>query len=109
MIAHNNETEIGRHALAISVWEDEGGAPASEFPGHHYYGRRIEVDGSWSIYHVFTGVAANIGGFSLTGLSRSSAARGMMSLNRRYEEWRRERERFPLSGSKDAQICEVRP
>jgi hypothetical protein len=48
--AHSNEIEIRRYALAISIWENEGGAPGPNSTDYHY-GRRLEVDGS---YHVFT-------------------------------------------------------
>lgn len=48
----------------------------------HHYGRRVEADGTWSIYHVFTGEPAAIGGHSMIGLSRSRATAGMLSLNR---------------------------
>jgi hypothetical protein len=47
--AHSNETEIRRHTLAISIWENEGGAPGPNSMDYHY-GRRLEVGGS---YHVF--------------------------------------------------------
>jgi hypothetical protein len=56
----------------------------------HQYGRRVEQDGSWSIYHVFTGIPAKIQGNSLTGLSRRRATEEMLSLNRRNEARRRE-------------------
>lgn len=47
------------------------------------YGRRIEADRSWTIYHVFTGVPARIDSEVMVGLSRSDATRGMLHLNRR--------------------------
>jgi hypothetical protein len=47
------------------------------------YGRRIEMDRSWTVYHVFTGVPADIGQGLMTGLSRADATDKMMSLNRR--------------------------
>ena len=50
MNLQSDETEIRRHALAIGVWENEGGAPGPD-PMDRHYGRRLEVDGS---YHVFT-------------------------------------------------------
>jgi len=51
MNADDSETEP---ALAISVWENEGGARASK-PPDDQFGRRVEFDRSWTIYHVFTG------------------------------------------------------
>ncbi|MDX8440632.1 hypothetical protein [Mesorhizobium australafricanum] len=50
------------------------------------YGRRVEPDGTWSIYHVFTGVPAVVRGHCMTGMSRSDATRRMLSLNRRNED-----------------------
>ena len=47
------------------------------------YGRRIEADRSWTVYHVFTGVPAHADGQIMTGLSRSDATDGMLSLNGR--------------------------
>jgi hypothetical protein len=90
MNARIDETEPDRHVLAIAVWENEGGAPAQDSMDHQY-GRRIERDGSWSIYHVFSGVPAKIQGHRMTGLSQSDATEGMLSLNRRNEGRRRER------------------
>jgi len=46
----SSETEIGRHALALSTWENEGGAPGPDAMDYHP-GGRLEVDGS---YHLFT-------------------------------------------------------
>lgn len=93
-----DETEP-RHALAIAIWGNEGGAPAQDSMDHQY-GRRIEWDGSWSIYHVFTGIPAEIQGYSMTGLSRFNATEGMLSLNHRNEGRRRER-RLVTCGSAD--------
>ena len=45
MNVHSNETEIRRHALAISIWENEGGAPRPDSMDYHHV-RRLEVDGS---------------------------------------------------------------
>jgi hypothetical protein len=83
--AHSNETEIRRHALAISIWENEGGAHSLDSMDYHY-GRRLEVDGS---YHVFT-YAGGYREHSMSDLSRSGAAEGMMSLNLRNAGWRRD-------------------
>jgi hypothetical protein len=55
MNADSNDTEPDRRALAISVWENKGGARAPETLDGQF-GRRVEMDRSWTIYHVFTGV-----------------------------------------------------
>jgi hypothetical protein len=46
--------------------------------GHmsHDYGRRIEMNRSWTIYHVFTGIPAEVGTRSMVGLSKSDATDG---------------------------------
>ena len=107
MNAHRNETEIRRHDLAIAVWEDEGGAQGQSSMDHHF-GRRIETDSSWSVYHVFTGVPADIDGHPMTGLSRADATEGMLSLNRRNEGRRRERHGLTARGPSALEIDECR-
>jgi hypothetical protein len=57
----------------------------------YHYGRRVERDGSWSVYHVFTGVPAVVEGRRLTGMSRACATAGMLAMNRRNEHRRRNR------------------
>lgn len=69
---------------ATVICENEGGASGRDSMDH-LYGRRVERDGSWSIYHVFTGAPAVILGRRMTGMSRSSATCCMLSLNRRNE------------------------
>jgi len=90
MNAASNETELDPHALAISVWENEGGSLAADRPDGQF-GRRVEMDRSWTIYHVFTGIPARIDGSALTCLSRSAATGGMLSLNLRNVKHRKER------------------
>ena len=58
------------------------------------YGRRVELDRSWTVHHVFTGVPAHIYGVTMVGLSRSDATDIMLSLNRRIV--RKNLERNPL-------------
>lgn len=84
------ENEQDRIAAAIGVWENEGGA-VGHGPMHHQYGRRIEADRSWTVYHVFTGIPARFGGDAMTGLSRLDATSGMLRLNLRNTDRRRER------------------
>lgn len=82
MNACSDDIAPGRHSLAIGVWENEGGAPDC---ADGQYGRRIEADRTWTVYHVFTGVPARADGQAMIGLSRSKATDGMVSLNRRNE------------------------
>jgi hypothetical protein len=81
MNIHGKAAEIRRRAPGIDVWEDDGGAPAP-CALDHQYGRRVEMDRSWTVYHVFTGEPARIDGVMLTGLSRWQATDRMLSLNR---------------------------
>ncbi|RRI01401.1 hypothetical protein EH240_15385 [Mesorhizobium tamadayense] len=53
------------------------------------YGRRVEADRSWNVYHVFSGIPAHEDGAVMTGLSRSDATRSMLSLNLRNAERRK--------------------
>jgi len=107
MNSYTNETETRLHALAVATWENEGGASRQDSMDHQY-GRRVEGDGSWSIYHVFTGVPAKIHDHSMIGLSRSHATAGMLSLNRRNEERRHER-KLATCGPADRGIERERP
>jgi len=88
------DSQRKRLAAAISVWENEGGATGHD-PMHCQYGRRIETDRSWTVYHVFTGVPARAGGDAMTGLTRLDATSSMLRLNLRNDE--RLRERIDLS------------
>ncbi len=45
------------------------------------YGRRVEMDRRWTVYHVFTGIPAEAGCGRMTGLSKAEATIKMMSLN----------------------------
>lgn len=77
-----SDTELGRHALAIGIWENEGGAPAPTTINYQY-GRRIETDRTWTIYRVFSGIPARVDGSRTTGLTRAEATNGLVSLNHR--------------------------
>jgi hypothetical protein len=90
MSVRNNEADLRRHALAI-----EDAMPAPD-PLDNQYGRRIETDQSWTVYHVFTGSPACVDDSMMTGLSRSEATDKMMSLNRCNANLRRERIERPL-------------
>lgn len=46
------------------------------------FGRRIEPDGSWTVYHVFSGRPAALRFERSAALSRRAATRLMLSLNR---------------------------
>ena len=99
MSTRSNGNERSRTALALSAWENEGGAPAHR-SSDHQYGRRIEADRSWTVYHVFTGVPARIGSDVMKGLSRSDATGSMLCLNLRKIE--RSAEQVPPSIGRNA-------
>ena len=80
MNPQDDNTECLRNLLAIGVWENEGGA--GRHAPNEQYGRRIETDRSWTVYHVFSGVPARSGGQNMTNLDRVDATEGMLSLNR---------------------------
>jgi len=86
MNALNNYPELTQKTadFAIDRWENEGGAHGHDSPDLHY-GRRVEADRSWTVYHVFTGVPARIDGSTMIGLTQGAATDGMLSLNRRNE------------------------
>ena len=94
MNGQNNEAGLRRNTAAIAIWENEGGAPGRDLTDHQY-GRRVEVDRSWTVYHVFTGVTARVGNDDLIGLNRSQATSSMMSLNLRNAERRKQRISLP--------------
>lgn len=45
------------------------------------FGRRVERDRSWTVYHVFTGAPADLGEGPLTGLSAQCALAAVIDLN----------------------------
>lgn len=93
MNVRSNETQRRQDAAAISIWDNEGGAPSRDGINLQF-GRRIETDRSWTVYHVFTGIPARVGGQTMTGLTQSDATNGMMSLNLRNTGRRKERIRL---------------
>jgi hypothetical protein len=94
MNARNTETDRQRNAAALRIWENEGGASGRDFTNRQY-GRRVEADRSWTVYHVFSGIPAHENGASMTGLNRSDATRSMLSLNQRHAERHRARVAAP--------------
>lgn len=80
----------GPDITALARWENEGGAPGGDAMDIQY-GRRVETDRSWTVYHVFTGVPARADGLAMIGMSHSDATKGMLSLNLLNARRRRER------------------
>lgn len=90
MNASDPRTEAARDAWPHLREENAGGVQACDF-GDHQYGRRVEADRSWTVYHVFTGIPAHVNGASMIGLSCSEATKSMLSLNFCGSERRKER------------------
>jgi len=105
MNVDKNRTERRPNAFAIGVWENEGGALGCGLVGR-MFGRRIEANRSWTVYHVFTGVPAHVAGQPMVGLSREDATDGMTSLN--LHDTGRRNERVDLSAdAPNAYKCTV--
>lgn len=67
-------------SAALGVQDDLSAAthrPNSE----GYLGRRIEADGSWTMYHVFTGVPARVNNRIMVGLTKRDATVTMIRRN----------------------------
>ena len=88
--ADNRESEWVRNATAFGCLE-RGGEPWGRDFRDHQYGRRVEADRSWTVYHVFTGIPAHVDGAFMIGLSRSQATKSMLALNLRNSERRKQR------------------
>ena len=65
---------------ALENWDDEGGAPSQDSM-HSEYGKRVETNGSWTIYHVFTGSPATIGGNLMQNMDANDALDQMRKTN----------------------------
>lgn len=65
--------------------------PNEATPEHrHQYGRRIEADGTWTLYHVYSGIPATLGSQVMTGLAEQEATATMLRLNRTNAALRRQ-------------------
>lgn len=66
----------------LARWENEGGQPCRPAErGPYLFGRRLEIDGTWTIYHVFTGLPAQYGDWSMEGLTKAVASRALRTVN----------------------------
>jgi hypothetical protein len=65
------EPGVGRHEARSPNWGNM----------NHDYGRRIEANRSWTVYHVFSGVPAELANQSMSGLSEADATAKMLFLN----------------------------
>jgi hypothetical protein len=74
------------HALALSIWESEGGAPDGSRQLYQY-GRRFEGDGTYAIHHVFTGETVRIDLWTTAGLNPKNAGTMPRWLHRPTGSW----------------------
>src|SRR5690348_8881104 len=72
----------------------KAGAQASN-PLDDQFSRRVEMDRSWTIYHVTPACPRRVDGLALTSLGGSAATDGMISLNRRNVKRQKERNAQP--------------
>ncbi|MDI6028725.1 hypothetical protein QBK99_21350 [Corticibacterium sp. UT-5YL-CI-8] len=85
----------GNNAAVIDNLGNRGGTAVRDGLDNQF-GRRVEADRSWTIYHVYSGVPAYFGGRASMRLSLSDATLGMISLNRRNKGVRSQRTKhFP--------------
>ena len=89
MNSHRNETERRWNAIAIGIWENEGGAPGRYSMDIQHDGR-IEPARSSTVYRVSTSAPVRAGGHAMIGKSRSDAGKDMMSFNLLNLGYRRE-------------------
>jgi hypothetical protein len=74
------ESKHAEDARTINYWEAKGGEPNRT--GELYqYGRRFDGEGTYTIYHVFSGEPATIGAWRMNGISPKNAARALHILN----------------------------
>jgi hypothetical protein len=59
----------------------EGLTPVSGETDAYRFGRRVEPNGTWTIYHVFTGVPAEFASWKMVGLHVKTAERALKILN----------------------------
>ena len=81
MNAPCNKDEHMHNVSAIDMCENENGASNCD-SSIEQFGRRIEVNGSWTIYHVYSGIPAVIKGITMTDLSYAIASEVMIALNK---------------------------
>lgn len=58
-----------------------GPTPTVPTAGGYRYGRRIERNGTWTIYHVFSGAPAQYASWKMVGLNVKTAERALKILN----------------------------
>ena len=73
-------TEALRASLAAPSLADNV-PPTLGAAGGYRFGRRVERNGTWTIYHVFSGVPAEYASWKMVGLNVKTAERALKILN----------------------------
>lgn len=73
--------ELRASSAQNSIWNSRKIAFVYSKNDNDQYGRRIEPNGTWTVYHVFTGLPADHEGWPMVGLGRSTATALMTALN----------------------------
>jgi hypothetical protein len=74
--------EIGSDIAAKTFSERFQSRPMTQHSsGGYQYGKRVEIDRSWTVYCVFTGLPARLGEWEMVGLKAKTAARALKILN----------------------------
>ena len=96
MNAPGTDTEPERHALAIGVWKNEGGAPAFDSLDHQD-GWKSEADRSRTLHPVFPGVETPR--LTITAPHRWAVSDSHLSLAKSNASCRQDRSRLPTTAS----------
>jgi len=96
MNAPGTDTEPERHALAIGVWKNEGGAPAFDSLDHQD-GWKSEADRSRTLHPVFPGV--EIASPHDNGHPPWAVSHSHLSLTESNASCRQDRSRLPTTAS----------
>jgi hypothetical protein len=96
MNARGTDTEPGRHALAIGVWENEGGAPASDSLDRQD-GWKSEADRSRTLHPVFPGIETPR--LTITALRLWAVSDSRLSLAKSSASCRKDRGGLPTAAS----------
>lgn len=86
----SKDAEPRWNALAIGVWENEGGARAPDVLDHQY-GGKIETDRFPPLHRVFTGLEAPVNSGTVTAFCRSGVTHSLLTLNQHHVQPGKER------------------
>ena len=108
MNSHRNEAERRWNAIAIGIWENEGGAPG-RYSMDIQHDCRIEPARSSTVYRVSASVPVHASGHAMIGKSRSEARKDMMSFNLLNIGYRKEWIRLSEAALNAGETTSVQP